>query len=104
MQRFFENKLAFATIILLFALAMVCNATMGSPQTKGLDWTVTASAHQAQTVIQKGPNVPPDPWDWRASNATVHKGPNVPPDPWDWNKVQKGPNVPPDPWDWVKAA
>ena len=29
MQRFFENKLAFAAILLLFALAMVCNATIG---------------------------------------------------------------------------
>jgi hypothetical protein len=100
MQRFFENKLAFAAILLLFVLAMVCNATMGNSQSKVHDWTVTiAAAHQGKTVIQKGPNVPPDPWDWLASNA-VHKGPNVPPDPWDWNKVQKGPNVPPDPWDW----
>ena len=112
MQRFLENKLAFAAILLLFALAMVCNATIGNSQSNTKDWNSRAALHKGCNVppdpwdsnkIRKGPNVPPDPWDWRASNG-VHKGPNVPPDPWDWNKVRKGPNVPPDPWDWAKAA
>jgi hypothetical protein len=99
MQKFFENKLAFAAILLLFALAMVCNATMGATSpAKSDDWKGVAI--QGKNVVQKGPNVPPDPWDWLANNSSVHKGPNVPPDPWDWNKVRKGPNVPPDPWDW----
>src|ERR1700744_4626373 len=98
MQRFLENKLAFAAILLLFALAMVCNATIGESHSKATRWNISAT--QGNHGVQKGPNVPTDPWDWLASNTTIHKGPNVPPDPWDWNKVAKGPNVPPDPWDW----
>jgi hypothetical protein len=86
MQRFFENKLAFAAILLLFALAMVCNATIGGSQSKANDWTITAATHSNQ-VVSKGPNLPPDPWEWRASNS-VRKGPNLPPDPWEWNKSQ----------------
>ena len=67
MQRFFENKLAFAAILLLFALAMVCNATIGGSQSKANDWTVTA-ANQMNQLVKKGPNLPPDPWEWRASD------------------------------------
>jgi hypothetical protein len=100
MQRFFENKLAFAAVLLLFALAMVCNATIGDSNSKTNDWNASASAvAQGKNVVQKGPNVPPDPWEGLLSNVTVQKGPNVPPDPWEGNKIQKGPNVPPDPWE-----
>jgi hypothetical protein len=112
MQRFLENKLAFAAILLLFALAMVCNATIGNSQSNSKDWNLRAAVQKGPNIppdpwdwnkVQKGPNIPPDPWDWRASNG-VHKGPNIPPDPWDWNKAHKGPNIPPDPWDWVRAV
>jgi hypothetical protein len=98
MQRFFENKLTFAAILLLFALAMVCNATVGGSQSKDDDWLMTAATRNS-AVVQKGPNLPPHPLEWRASNS-VQKGPNIPPDPWEWNKAQKGPNIPPDPWEW----
>ena len=101
MQRFFENKLAFAAILLLFALAMVCNATVDSSQPGDNSWLITATT-QNNRVVQKGPNLPPDPWEWLASNS-VHKGPNLPPDPWEWNKAQKGPNLPPDPWEWLAS-
>jgi hypothetical protein len=63
MQRFFENKLTFAAILLLFALAMVCNATVDRSQPKDIDWLITA-ATQNSRVVQKGPNLPPDPWVW----------------------------------------
>lgn len=99
MQRFLENKFAFAAILLLFALALVCNATIGTQPDSSKDWTLRASGATANQTVTKGPNIPPDPWEWRASNS-VQKGPNIPPDPWEWNKAQKGPNIPPDPWEW----
>ena len=79
MQRFFENKLAFAAVLVLFVMAVFWNNT----QSGGF----------------------PAPDRWATSNAVqLAHGPNIPPDPWDWNKAQHGPNIPPDPWDWAKAA
>ena len=112
MQNFFEKKIAFAAILLLFALVMVCNATIGNSQSRSDCGNRTAALYKGPNMppdpwdwskARKGPNMPPDPWDWRASNA-VHKGPNMPPDPWDWNKARKGPNMPPDPWDWIHSV
>ena len=80
MQRFFENKFAFATIFGLFAMAAAFNATQG--------YSSPAAANQ-RTV---------------STGVQLAHGPNMPPDPWDWNKVQHGPNMPPDPWDWAKVA
>jgi hypothetical protein len=112
MQKFFENKLAFVTIFLLFVMALVFNVTHdNNPPVAANQWTTSSAAQLPHgpnmppdpwdwNRVQHGPNMPPDPWDWRAANH----GPNMPPDPWDWNKVQHGPNMPPDPWDWAKVA
>jgi hypothetical protein len=112
MQRFFENKFAFAAVLVLFVMAMVLNATQGSssPATPN-QWASLTAAQTAHgpsippdpwdwNKAQHGPSIPPDPWDWQA----VNHGPSIPPDPWDWNKLQHGPSIPPDPWDWAKAA
>jgi len=112
MQRFFENKLAFVAIFLLFTLAVAFNIAQGNVSPVAANqWTTSSAASLPHgpnmppdpwdwNKVQHGPNMPPDPWDW---HAATH-GPNMPPDPWDWNKVQHGPNMPPDPWDWVKVA
>jgi hypothetical protein len=112
MQRFFENKLAFAAVLLLFVMAMVTNITQAGNSPAMPDQWATSTAIQLAhgpsippdpwdwNKVQHGPSIPPDPWDWSAANH----GPSIPPDPWDWNKVQHGPSIPPDPWDWAKAA
>jgi hypothetical protein len=96
MQRFFENKFAFAAVLLLFVMAVISNATQGGGSPARPNQWAASSAVQ----LAHGPSIPPDPWDWNK----VQHGPSIPPDPWDWNKVQHGPSIPPDPWDWVKAA
>jgi hypothetical protein len=62
MQKFFENKLAFAAIVVLFALAMVCNATIGTSRSNLGDRGMNST--HANGIVQRGPNVPPAPWDW----------------------------------------
>jgi hypothetical protein len=108
MQKFFENKFAFAAVLVLFVTAVFWNNTQSGGFPAPDQWA-------ASTVIQlaHGPNIPPDPWDWNKAQhgsstaqdlTAANHGPNIPPDPWDWNKAQHGPNIPPDPWDWAKAA
>ena len=94
MQKFFENKLTFVAILLLFTLALVCNAALGAAPAKVDEVT---KAKYGLHAILRGPNVPTDPWDLTQHSAK--RGPNVPTDPWDLTASNRGPNVPTDPWD-----
>jgi len=92
MRRFFENKITFSAIVIMFAAAFAWNsshgATLPAPRLLLIEPVVT---------VAHGPNMPPDPWD---GNVAAKHGPNMPPDPWDGNVAAKhGPNMPPDPWD-----
>ena len=92
MSRLLGNKLMFAAVLVLFALACVSNAIQGAG--------VPVHTHMllAEPVnVAHGPMMPPDPWD---GNVTVAHGPMMPPDPWDGNvTIAHGPMMPPDPWD-----
>ena len=77
MSRLLENKLMFAVIFALFALACASNAIQGA----GLP--VPSHKLLAEPVnVANGPSLPPDPWD---GNVTMANGPSLPPDPWDGN-------------------
>ena len=52
MSRLFENKLMFAAVLALFALACASNAIQGAG----------VPVHRIVTIAQ-GPILPPDPWD-----------------------------------------
>jgi len=92
MSRLLENKLMFAAVLALFALACAANALQGAG--------VPVHSHKllAEPVnVASGPTLPPDPWD---GNVTIASGPTLPPDPWDGNvTIASGPTLPPDPWD-----
>ena len=92
MSRLLDNKLIFAAVIALFALACASNAIQGAG--------VPVHSHMllAEPVnVAHGPTMPPDPWD---GNVTIAHGPTMPPDPWDGNvTIAHGPTMPPDPWD-----
>jgi hypothetical protein len=92
MSRLLDNKLIFAAVFALFALACALNAIQGSGA------PVHGQMLLADPVnVANGPIIPPDPWD---GNVTVANGPIIPPDPWDGNvTIANGPIIPPDPWD-----
>ena len=71
MRRFFENKLAFAAVVVLFALAFAWNLAHGAavapstaplPVSPDVSSAVTRSAHEA-VRIAIGPTCPPPPWE-----------------------------------------
>jgi len=92
MRAFFENRLAFSAIVVMFAAACVWNSCHGV--------AALPSGHlflEPIITVAHGPTMPPDPWD---ANLAVKHGPTMPPDPWDANlTVKHGPTMPPDPWD-----
>ncbi|HEX3877223.1 MAG TPA: hypothetical protein VHW24_09565, partial [Bryobacteraceae bacterium] len=64
MQRFSEKKIQFAAVLLVFTQATVCYASVAKSHSgEGVLPSIALTGHD----VQKGPNVPPDPWDWRAS-------------------------------------
>jgi len=97
MYRFFENKVAFAAILLSFSVAFAWNLTQG---------TKPCAAHEffqaAALKVAHGPILPPDPWAGGSERVTVAHGPMLPPDPWAGGServtVAHGPMLPPDPW------
>ena len=77
MSRLLENKLIFAAVLALFALACALNAFQAASA------PVDSHAALAAPVnVANGPILPPDPWD---GNVTIANGPILPPDPWDGN-------------------
>ena len=77
MSRLFENKLMFAAVLMLFALACASNAIQGAG--------VPVPSHKllAEPVnVANGPILDPYPWD---GNVTIANGPILDPYPWDGN-------------------
>ena len=77
MSRLLENKLMFAAVLALFALACALNALQGAG--------VPVPSHKLlaeQVTVANGPILDPDPWD---GNVTIANGPILDPDPWDGN-------------------
>jgi hypothetical protein len=108
MRKFFENKIAFATISSLFALAFALNFSQGATAPSGLH-----ARPAAMTAAMHGPTMPPNPWDgvrvghgptmppnpWDGLTVAAMHGPTMPPNPWDGVRVGHGPTMPPNPWD-----
>ncbi len=92
MSRLLENKLMFAAVLALFALACALNALQGAG--------VPVPSHKLlaeQVTVAAGPILAPDPWD---GNVMMAAGPILAPDPWDGNVMMAaGPILAPDPWD-----
>ena len=80
MRRFFENKVAAATVVSLFSLASAWNVLGGVPQTS------IRPASFGRVTVAHGPLLPPDPWETVAGVRVGH-GPLLPPDPWETNFV-----------------
>ena len=78
MRRFFENKVAAATVVSLFSLASAWNVLGGVPQTS------IRPASFGRVTVAHGPLLPPDPWETRIQLA---HGPLLPPDPWETSFV-----------------
>jgi hypothetical protein len=92
MSRLLENKLIFAAVLALFALACASNAI----QAAGVPFDSHATLAEPVNVAN-GPILTPDPWD---GNVTMANGPILTPDPWDGNvTMANGPILTPDPWD-----
>jgi hypothetical protein len=83
MQRFLENKFAFAAIALAFALALGWNATQGT----GMLFPGHRMLMPELITVAHGPILPPDPWDPPSppsgGGSLFAHGPILPPDPWD---------------------
>ena len=77
MSRLLDNKLIFAAVIALFALACAANAIQGAGA------PVPSHTPLAEPIsVANGPILTPDPWD---GNVTMANGPILMPDPWDGN-------------------
>jgi hypothetical protein len=96
MRRFFENKVAFATVALLFALAFGWNLSHAAVASSAAPAALTPNL-VAQAV---GPTMPPPPWE----EVRVAVGPTMPPPPWEEVRVAVGPTMPPPPWEEVRAS
>ena len=96
MIRFFENKLAFAVIVGLFALALTANALQGAT----LPPPDRSETGPKLVALTHGPSLPPYPWE----NLRVAHGPSLPPYPWENLRVAHGPSLPPYPWENLRVA
>ena len=89
MRRFFENKIAFAAVVMLFALAFGWNLSHGAetPWPNPLLVDPTSGARgQATPVVPTGP-------------VKTASGPTMPPPPWEEVQMASGPTMPPPPWE-----
>jgi hypothetical protein len=116
MRAFFENRLAFAAIVVMFTAAWVWNSSQGAVMRPAGDLLLEpalttphvsvsgmlSDRWDGNLSVAHGPTMPPDPWD---GSLAVKHGPTMPPDPWDGSVAMKhGPTMPPDPWDGSLAA
>ena len=77
MRQFFENKLAFAAVLLLFAMALAWNLSHGGSITPSPgSLTVTPDSAILEAI---GPTLPPPPWE----EVREAIGPTLPPPPWE---------------------
>jgi hypothetical protein len=106
MQRFFENKLAFAAVVVLFALAFGWNLSHATPAAARPDLIMEAVGPSLppppweEIQVAVGPSLPPPPWE----EIQVAVGPSLPPPPWEEIRVAVGPSLPPPPWEEVRTA
>ncbi len=97
MRRFFENKMAYAAVVLLFVLAFAWNLSQGSsghPPSLLLVDPATGDAALQEESQQV---------DWKLP-VRVASGPTMPPPPWEEVRVASGPTMPPPPWEEVYGA
>jgi hypothetical protein len=94
MRRFFENKIAFAAVVMLFALAFGWNLSHGAvapwPNPLLVD-PGNGAREQAIPVVPSGP-------------VKTASGPTMPPPPWEEVQVASGPTMPPPPWEEVRMT
>ena len=76
MGNFFENKLAFAAVLLLFALALAWNLAHGGALTSS-PGSLTVTPDLVKEAV--GPTMPPPPWE----EIRVAVGPTMPPPLWE---------------------
>jgi hypothetical protein len=96
MRRFFENKIAAATVVSLFSLASGLNML------SGISHSSLRPTNFGPVNVAHGPLLPPDPWE---TNVQLAHGPLLPPDPWETNvQLAHGPLLPPDPWETVAGV
>jgi hypothetical protein len=98
MRRFFENKIAAATVVSLFSLASGLNML------SGISHSSLRPTNFGPVNVAHGPLLPPDPWE---TNVQLAHGPLLPPDPWETVagvRVGHGPLLPPDPWETVAGV
>jgi hypothetical protein len=108
LSRLLENRVTYATLLVLFALAICVNIMAGGSVPAfgvnpallpGGDPVQNAEANQTHTAAIS-PLPPPNPWDDAARKLAI--SPLPPPNPWDDNKSTRAaisPLPPPNPWD-----
>ena len=96
MRNFFENKLAFAAILLLFVLALAWNLKHGGAVAPSAGSLIVAPPLVTQAI---GPTMPPPPWE----EVREAIGPTMPPPPWEEVREAIGPTMPPPPWEEASA-
>jgi hypothetical protein len=99
-RRVLENRIAFAAIVLAFALAMGLNAIYGSGSVFPahlLDAPVVVTA-----ALSDDPTFPPIPWPGGRQVASLSDDPTFPPIPWPEGRqvasLSDDPTFPPIPW------
>ncbi len=105
MHRFLGNSKIYATLLVLFALAIAVNGLTGGRTLLCHPGVTLASLATdsnngafAQVATKATPTMPPDPWEV-ATKAT----PTMPPDPWEVAS-KATPTMPPDPWEVASKA
>ena len=100
MQRLLGNPRIYATLLVLFALAMIVNGWAGGGMFQFLPGatlvsisTDSSNGALAQVAAKHTPTIPPDPWEVAAKHT-----PTIPPDPWEV-AAKHTPTIPPDPWE-----
>jgi hypothetical protein len=96
MSRLLDNKLIFASVLALFALACASNAVQGGGVPVHSQMLLTPDT----VNVAIGPTMPPDPWE----GVQLAIGPTMPPDPWEGVRVAIGPTMPPDPWEGISVT
>ena len=126
MRKFLQSNSAYATLFVLFTIALAVNSLSGSALpafVAGSTTTSYAPDSAGSTAIPDarelahGPTIPPDPWEDNSIQSPKPRpkpqlahGPTIPPDPWEDNSIQSpkprpkpqlahGPTIPPDPWE-----
>ncbi len=101
MRRFFENKVAFAMLAILFALACAWNLShAGTLPVKVGSGPTMPPAPWEDFRLASGPTMPPAPWE----DLRIASGPTMPPAPWEDLRIASGPTMPPAPWEDLRVT